>query len=340
MEMNTRLQVEHPVTEAVTGLDLVEWQFRVAAGEPLPLSQGQITLSGHAVEARLYAEDPTDGRFLPSIGRIEHLRLPAAIRIDAGVEAGGEASPYYDPMLAKLVVHAPDRASALARAAEACREVGVWPVKTNAGFLARCLAEPDFVAGAIDTGFVDRKLGALAGRPAPSPAALTAAARTLLPSMGDAILHGSSPWRALAGFRLNAAPDLSVRLFHDGAPVIAEAVTGASARPAFRSADDQIVVFEDGEAYAFADHPPSEADEDAQSDGLVRAPMPGKVTAVLVAAGDEVAKGQTLAVLEAMKMEYALAAPFGGTVVEVAVEAGEQTMEGRLVARVQAREAD
>jgi acetyl/propionyl-CoA carboxylase alpha subunit len=339
MEMNTRLQVEHPVTEAVTGLDLVEWQLRVAAGEPLPLGQDQIRLSGCAVEARLYAEDTAGGRFLPSVGRIDYLHLPAGVRIDAGVEAGGEASPFYDPMLAKLVVHAPDRRAALARAAEACREVDVWPVRTNAGFLARCLAEPDFVAGAVDTGFIDRKLDALTERPAPSAAVLTAAARSLLPAAHEPAPHGAAPWRALTGFRLNAAPDRAVRLFHDGAPVVAEAAAGAPARPVFRSADDEIVVFEDGDAYVFFDHPPFAADDEALSDGQVRAPMPGKVTAVLVAAGDEVAKGQTLAVLEAMKMEYALAAPFAGTVAEVAVEAGDQTGEGRLVARIQASAA-
>jgi len=156
MEMNTRLQVEHPVTEMVTGLDLVEWQLRVAAGEPLPLTQDQIRLDGWAMEARLYAEDPARG-FLPSTGPLEHFRLPEpgdGVRVDSGVEQGGEVTPYYDPMFAKLIAHAPTREAAAAKLADACRAVQVWPVKTNAAFLARCLANPDFVAGQVETGFI------------------------------------------------------------------------------------------------------------------------------------------------------------------------------------------
>ncbi|WP_304177353.1 acetyl/propionyl/methylcrotonyl-CoA carboxylase subunit alpha, partial [Phenylobacterium aquaticum] len=146
MEMNTRLQVEHPVTEAVTGVDLVEWQFRVASGEALPLRQDEIVLSGHALEARLYAENPAGG-FLPSIGVLEHFRMPEGIRVDSAVEEGDAVSPHYDPMIAKLIAHAPTREGASDRLAQACAEVEVWPVKTNAGFLARCLDHPDFIAG-------------------------------------------------------------------------------------------------------------------------------------------------------------------------------------------------
>ena len=156
MEMNTRLQVEHPVTEAITGVDLVEWQLRVASGEPLPLTQDQIRITGHAMEARLYAENPATG-FLPSIGRLDHFRLPAAeggVRVDSGVEQGGEISPFYDPMIAKIIVHAPTRTAAAASLADACAQVQVWPVRTNAGFLVRCARDPDFVAARIDTGFI------------------------------------------------------------------------------------------------------------------------------------------------------------------------------------------
>ena len=175
MEMNTRLQVEHPVTEAITGLDLVEWQLRVAAGEPLPLAQDAIRMDGWAMEARLYAENPATG-FLPSTGRLETFRLPtdAGVRVDAGVEEGGEVTPFYDPMVAKLIVHAPTREAAAARLARACGAVRVWPVRTNAGFLQRCAADPDFVAGRVDTGFIPARQDALATPPPLAAAVLDA----------------------------------------------------------------------------------------------------------------------------------------------------------------------
>ncbi|MCA3698372.1 MAG: ATP-grasp domain-containing protein, partial [Brevundimonas sp.] len=160
MEMNTRLQVEHPVTEAITGVDLVEWQLRVAAGEPLPLKQDQLAITGWAMEARLYAEDPANG-FLPSIGRLDHFVLPEGVRVDTGVEQGGEVSQFYDPMIAKLIVHADTREAAAARLAETCGSVEVWPVRTNAGFLVRCLEHPRFVMGDVDTGFIGAEEGAL-----------------------------------------------------------------------------------------------------------------------------------------------------------------------------------
>jgi propionyl-CoA carboxylase alpha chain/3-methylcrotonyl-CoA carboxylase alpha subunit len=178
MEMNTRLQVEHPVTEAITGLDLVEWQLRVAAGEPLPLSQDQIRMSGHAIEARLYAEDPAAG-FLPSIGPLTHFVLPCGVRVDSGVETGGAITPYYDPMIAKLTVHGADRPEALAKLQHACASVEVWPVRTNAGFLARLLDAPEVRDGRADTGFIEANLETLAAQPRPSASALAAAARTL-----------------------------------------------------------------------------------------------------------------------------------------------------------------
>ena len=157
MEMNTRLQVEHPITEAITGLDLVEWQLRVASGEPLPLTQDRIVLNGWAMEARLYAENPATG-FLPSTGPLDRFVLPDGIRIETGVEQRGAISPFYDPMIAKLVAHGPTREAAASKLADACRQVQVWPVRTNAGFLARCLSEPDFVAGRIDTSFIESHL--------------------------------------------------------------------------------------------------------------------------------------------------------------------------------------
>jgi acetyl/propionyl-CoA carboxylase alpha subunit len=338
MEMNTRLQVEHPVTEMVTGLDLVEWQLRVAAGEPLPLSQDEIRLTGHAVEARLYAENPAGGRFLPSTGRLDHFRLPDTLRVDAGVEEDGEVTPFYDPMIAKLIAYGPTREAAITELCEACDEVEVWPVKTNAGFLSRCLEDPDFIAGDVDTGFIDRNLEALTAPPEPSVAALSAAAGGAMLAVEDALVEAEpSPWRTLAGFRLNAEPATSVRLFLDGETIVADASEHAAPRSVLVTADEHVVVFEAGEAFAFALHPPSaEAAEGEGGDGQVRAPMPGKVTAVAVKAGDAVAKGQTLLTLEAMKMEYALTAPFDGKVASLAAELGAQVSEGAVLAVLEA----
>jgi acetyl/propionyl-CoA carboxylase alpha subunit len=334
MEMNTRLQVEHPVTEMVTGLDLVEWQFRVAAGEPLPLKQAAIGLTGHAVEARLYAESPQAG-FLPSTGVLEHFALPPNVRADTGVEEGGEVTPFYDPMIAKLIAHAETRELALAELAEACDAVEVWPVKTNAGFLARCLEAPDFIAGDLDTGFIERNLAELTAHPEPSPAALSAAAEAAV-VVDETLSPDASPWRDLAGFRLNAPPETTVRLFLGGKPVIAQASEAAAGRSVLLTDEDEIVVFEAGEAFVFAAHPPSAEDLGAAQDGQIRSPMPGKVTGLSVKAGDAVKKGQPLLILEAMKMEHALTAPFDGAVESVTVTLGAQVSEGAVLIKLAA----
>ncbi|MDE2488192.1 MAG: acetyl/propionyl/methylcrotonyl-CoA carboxylase subunit alpha [Alphaproteobacteria bacterium] len=338
MEMNTRLQVEHPVTEMVTGLDLVEWQLRVAAGEPLPLSQDQIRLTGHAVEARLYAENTAGGRFLPSTGVLEHFRLPDTVRADAGVAEGGEVTPFYDPMIAKLIAYGPTREAAVSDLCEACDEVEVWPVKTNAGFLGRCLESPDFIAGDVDTGFIDRNLEALTDAAEPSAAALSAAAAAaMVNAEAGSAEEPFSPWRELVGFRLNAEPETAVRLFRADEAVLARAAEHAQPRSVLVTHDDEIVVFEAGEAFAFTEHPPSaDVAEGGGGDGAVRSPMPGKVTAVSVKAGDTVAKGQTLLTLEAMKMEYALAAPFDGKVAELSAQVGAQVSEGAVLAVLEA----
>ncbi|HEY8614825.1 acetyl/propionyl/methylcrotonyl-CoA carboxylase subunit alpha [Phenylobacterium sp.] len=338
MEMNTRLQVEHPVTEMVTGLDLVEWQIRVAAGEPLPLMQHEISLSGHAVEARLYAENPAAG-FLPSTGELEHFRLPPGIRADAGVEEGGRITPFYDPMIAKLIAHAATREQAIADLCEACDGVEVWPVKTNAGFLSRCLEAPGFIGGDVDTGFIDRNLAELTTTPAPSAAALAAASAAALIADDSGIMEEPpSPWRELAGFRLNAAPETAVRLFLDGRPILAApSESETEPRSVLLDDDGHLVVFEHGEAFAFATHPPSAGGGDgAAGDGQIRSPMPGKITAVAVKAGDVVAKGQPLLTLEAMKMEHAMTAPFDGTVETLAVEPGAQVVEGAVLVQLTA----
>jgi acetyl/propionyl-CoA carboxylase alpha subunit len=336
MEMNTRLQVEHPVTEVVTGLDLVEWQFRVAAGERLPLSQDRITLNGHAVEARLYAESPATG-FLPSTGRLEHFRLPDGVRADAGVEQGDRITPFYDPMIAKLIAHADTREAAIEKLRAACEAVEVWPVKTNAGFLARCLTAPDFAAGRMDTGLIERALDTLAAPAEPSPDALAAAgwaAREAAGRGGDA----ASPWLGLNGFRLNTAPATTTRLFRDGVAVEAP-MPPAPPRAVHAPDRETIVVFEAGEAFVFHDAPPLSSDE-AAGDGQIRAPMPGKLILVSVKPGETVAKGQALATLEAMKMEHTLTAPFDGTVEAVEAAAGAQVDEGALLVRLAPRQAE
>ncbi|HLZ82021.1 MAG TPA: biotin carboxylase N-terminal domain-containing protein [Caulobacteraceae bacterium] len=333
MEMNTRLQVEHPVTEAVTGIDLVEWQLRIAAGEPLPLRQDQIALTGHAMEARLYAEDPAHG-FLPSVGPLIHLRLPDTVRVDAGVAEGGEVTPFYDPMIAKLIAHADTREAAAARLAAAARSVEVWPVKTNAAFLARCAAHPDFIAARIDTGFIEARQDVLTAPPPPvfPPGAVARLARA------SEAAAGPSPWSPLgpaAGFRLNQSPSRRARIYADGVPV--EAPYDFAAPPAgLALADGDIVVFSEGAAMRLSrERPAQAAGAGALLDGAVLTPMPGRIVSVAVAPGQAVTAGQTLVVLEAMKMEHALTAPAEGRVKEVRVAVGDQVTEGTVAARLE-----
>jgi len=359
MEMNTRLQVEHPVTEAVTGLDLVEWQLRVASGEPLPLTQDQIHLTGCAIEARLYAENPATG-FLPSTGPLTHFRLPEAMaRVDAAVEQGGEVTAFYDPMIAKLIAHATTREAAAAQLAKACRAVEVWPVKTNAAFLARCLDHPDFIAGAVDTGFIEARSETLIPSSEAPPHVIAAAALT----DADQAPADASPWSgapgALFGFRVNMPPSSVALLEREGevfstllsAPSkdVWTADTGAWSFPVERGPrgwvvgdvavtaevlGDRIIVFEDGAAYEFAEAADAIGVE-AASDGAILSPMPGKVILVSVAVGDAVKKGQPLVTLEAMKMEHVLTAPFEGVVTALAAKEGDQVSEGVALARLE-----
>ncbi|WP_430635164.1 acetyl/propionyl/methylcrotonyl-CoA carboxylase subunit alpha [Sphingomonas hankookensis] len=327
MEMNTRLQVEHPVTEAITGTDLVEWQLRVASGEPLPRRQDELSIAGWAMEARLYAEHPATG-FLPSTGPLTHLRLPSGIRVDAGVEQGDMVTPHYDPMIAKLIVHAPNRAAAAAKLAQAAASVQVWPVRTNAAFLARCAADPDFVAERIDTGFIERHADRLVpDGVASDPVVAAAAAALVVADPGD-------PWRALAGFRLNAAPDTRVAVAIGGDTRIAKpSPAGTVARVG-------------GGCVLFMGAKPSlrRAGRGAGRRRVGRRrgdplPMPGRIVAVEVAAGDRVTAGQRLVVLEAMKMEQALLSPFDGDVADLSATAGTQVAEGVLLARIERDDA-
>jgi len=330
MEMNTRLQVEHPVTEAITGQDLVEWQLRVAAGERLPLAQDRITITGHAIEARLYAENPETG-FLPSIGTLTHFRLPAPdIRIDSAVEQGSEVTPYYDPMIAKLIAHGASRAAAAARLCRACRAAEIWPVRTNAAFLAAALAQPDFLAGDVDTGFIAAHLDSLVGSPAAPAPVLKAAAAARLAT-------GRIP-AALAGFRVNAAPRIEVRLQHGGdTHIVSLPATGLPPELPFIIDDDELIVFEGGRAFAFTDiMADAGGHAGAASDGAVLSPMPGHVLSVAVAEGERVAKGTALVVMEAMKMELTLTAPIDGVVTGLTAKPGDRVAEGVVLLRLAA----
>ena len=370
MEMNTRLQVEHPVTEEITGVDLVEWQLRVASGEALPKRQEELRINGWAIEARLYAEDPAKG-FLPSVGRLDHLvfqphRHPGldpgssfffgepdakagprlggrgdGVRIETGVEHGSEVSPFYDPMIAKLIVKAADRATALDRLAGICDRIEVWPVKTNANFLGRLLRDGDVAAGAVTTGLIAAKGESLVA-PAP-PGERTLAHGMALLRQGFA---GEWPIGAeLSGFRLNADRRAEAVLYLSGQPVSAPLGDAGSAvlapDDAFDNrcvrADAGFVLFESGAPHVVSLRQDAKG-TGAASSGALLAPMPGRITAVDVAPGDTVAKGQRLVTLEAMKMEHALTAPFDGVVAELNATPGAQVPVEALLVRVEAAE--
>jgi 3-methylcrotonyl-CoA carboxylase alpha subunit len=327
MEMNTRLQVEHPVTESITGQDLVEWQLRVAGGEPLPRRQEELHIDGWAMEARLYAENPASG-FLPSTGKLRHLRFPRDARVDSGVEAGGEVTGFYDPLLAKLIVHAPHRAAAARRLASACGAVEVWPVRTNAAFLARVAADPAFIAAQIDTGFIERHSATLIPGAEPGAAIVRAAARELLPE------GGGDPWTSLAGFRAGGPPQWQVTVAIEGKPYLTTLGFDAP-RAAVAVIEGQRVLFSHGEAWSFG-LPTSDsmAGSMAVSDGVLRSPMPGRIVSVSVSEGQTVTKGQTLLTMEAMKMEHAMLAPFDGMVTELSVAPGAQVAENVALIRI------
>jgi 3-methylcrotonyl-CoA carboxylase alpha subunit len=350
MEMNTRLQVEHPVTEMVTGVDLVEWQLRVAAGEALPAAQDRIVLSGHAFEARIYAEDPTRD-FLPAIGTLHHLRLPSAaadggrVRVETGVSQGDAISPYYDPMIAKIVVHAEDRHSALGALAGALEQTEVAGSTVNTAFLAALAADPDFARGDVDTGLIGRRQADLTALPAPSAGAVAAAA--VAATGARAMPAAQDPWDALAGYghwsqprrrvslRLGDATTEATVHVARGRPVVDVdgAVQPVPAAARVASWPGHVTVFEGAVAHVFkVPDPFADAADAGDAAGSLRAPMPGLVKLVRVAAGDRVAKGQPLLVLEAMKMEHTIAAPHAGEIAEVVAE-GRQVTDGTVLVR-------
>ncbi|MCX7303298.1 MAG: acetyl/propionyl/methylcrotonyl-CoA carboxylase subunit alpha [Hyphomicrobiales bacterium] len=350
MEMNTRLQVEHPVTEMITGIDLVEWQLRIANGEKLPRSQEQIALSGHAFEARIYAEDAARG-FLPATGTLHHLAFPAqspTLRVETGVRAGDAVSPYYDPMIAKLVVSGPDRAAALEALSMALEQTEIAGSVTNVAFLVALARDADFAAGAVDTGMIVRKQETLTAASAATPAVVSAA---LLAASGlDSLSAGDDPWSSPAGYShfhpierqtsvqgaqgevvafLSADPAGRAMIRFDG-----ERERQAIARDrAPRTAlwPGHLTVFSGGAAFDYIMRDPFAKKAQSETDDTgMRAPMPGFVKIVRATRGDTVNKGQTLLVLEAMKMEHTITAPHDGTIAEIAAE-GAQITEGTVL---------
>ena len=364
MEINTRLQVEHPVTEEVTGLDLVEWQLRIAAGQPLPLQQQDIVQRGHAIEVRLYAEDP-DAGFLPGSGILQTLHLPPAsahVRVDSGVVEGDAVTIFYDPMIAKLIVHDSDRPRALARLREALAQCVIRGPKSNISFLERLVRHPAIVEGTIDTGYLDRHLDEFLAPPRQDTAMLLAATTLQLllqeTAAGAAAARGSdptSPWASADGWRLGHAGTRRLafgngerieltahghggdyRIELDGS---AHQVSGArlqgdalslrldgSMRRYRAMADGDDVLVHDGDQRLRMRVEPmyrSLAGADASAESRIRAPMPGRVVLVQAVAGDRVQAGDVVLVLEAMKMELALKAPRDGVVAEVRAQAGE-----------------
>jgi 3-methylcrotonyl-CoA carboxylase alpha subunit len=330
MEMNTRLQVEHPVTEAITGYDLVEWQLRVAAGEKLPAAQKDIHAKGHAVEARLYAEDPQNG-FLPSIGKLERLRLPDHVRVDTGVREGDSVSPFYDPMIAKVIAYADTRETALARLADALSTAQIAGVKTNNAFLIRCLRHPHFIAGDVDTGFIGRHEADLLHRSMDTAQALFFAARQVLSEYAG---PPDDPWSAQDSFRLSGYAEQAAEFVADGKRTAVPFVDLPSGGNTLRLANGDIAVMEEGETFAVRPYDPFSAAEasGAASDRVI-APMPGKIIQLLVKPGEAVKRGQPLAVLEAMKMEHTLAAPADAKIASVDVAQGDQVNDGAVVVR-------
>lgn len=350
MEMNTRLQVEHPVTEAVTGLDLVEWQFRIASGDRLPLKQDQVPLEGHAVEARLYAEDP-EKSFLPSTGKLIALDFPKGegLRVDTGVESGDEVTPFYDPMIAKLIAKGETREAALDILANALDATVVIGPRSNAGFLAALARSPDFRGGAFDTGFIDAHLAELGAGPQPlDHEAVAFGAQALIARERDRLAERSdgydSPWDADDGFQLSGTRRLIVPLVAEGHRINAEvAFDGGEAKVSVEGAApasdataiavaEAVYVLRRGRQTKLAPRDLSlEEGAEEGGGGLVRAPMHGKVLAVLVEQGATVARGQRLAIIEAMKMEHTLTASVDGTVAEIAASVGAQIAEGAKV---------
>lgn len=370
MEMNTRLQVEHPVTEMITGEDLVAWQIQVAGGEPLPKRQDELAISGWAFEARLYAEDAAKG-FLPAIGTLSHLRLPEnQARVDSGVRAGDEISPFYDPMIAKIIVHGPNRQAALGKLLASLETTEVAGCVTNAGFLAALCRHAGFSSGDVDTGLIDRDLAQLIAEPDMPDDVIALAA---LASLGlTRPRTGSDPFDRLAGWRIWSASrqfalldvagdrreievhalgdrEFSVHLPGGAATYNLIAIEGPRITFDRDGGRQSAVVVKDGDEFTvfFQGHAhtlglPDQLttdDETGEAGDQVIAPMPGLIKVLNAAAGDAVSMDQPLIVLEAMKMEHTLKAPRDGIVGEVLASAGEQVLDGTVLLTLEADDA-
>jgi len=366
LEMNTRLQVEHPVTELVTGLDLVEWQLRVAAGDKLPLGQDEITCHGHAMEARIYAEDADKG-FLPDSGRIETMYFPASewSRIDSGVEVGDTVSVHYDPMIAKLIVSGENRTVALARLKQALAEGHVAGLTTNLGFLLQLAERPELADAAIDTGLLDRALDEILARDARIPPAVPAAAAAwwLGQQERESSAVDTSPWAISDGWRIGGVEarwiDLEiagrrfelecrgdihsgytfefegrqhlVRLARGDGPARNLALDGTSSRVVIHAVGDRLDVVHAHRRWSVLRHQRFEAvASTGEGSGRIVSPMPGKIIAIEVAEGDEVRDGQTVALMEAMKMELSIRADIDGTVRRIQVRR-DQLVEAETI---------
>ena len=366
MEMNTRLQVEHPVTEMITGLDLVEWQLRIAAGEPLPLTQDQITMRGHAIEARVYAEDPENG-FLPSIGKLVHLKTPAPsshVRVDTGVEQGDTITPFYDPMIAKLIVWDETRELALDRMVRALAEYQIVGVANNVGFLRRLITSPSFTEANLDTSLIEREQHWLAPQdnPATDTVFVLAALAVVLDDRATAKISNdaNSPWNARDGWRLNAtlkrtlsftqndreavgvveylphdfqisigtsSHAVSGQIDNDG--ILHAVIDGQLLQSTVVAVGNRFHIFLQGQSHALTLNDPLEfSGHDHAKESSLIAPMPGRVVALLVPPGEPVIKGASLMVLEAMKMECTIHAPADGRVESFLFAAGDQVTEG------------
>ena len=371
MEMNTRLQVEHPVSEAITGLDFVELQLRVAAGEPLPFTQGNLRIDGHAIEARLYAEDAERG-FLPATGHLTHLAFPPAnafqrgpVRVDAGVRQGDEITPWYDPMIAKLIAHAPDRSAALALLGQTLDATRIAGSTTNLAFLAALTRHSDVQAGRVDTGLIARDLAQLTARPPFPPEAPALAAVAVLDLLTPPT--GTDPWDALTGWRGWSNAESFVTLDHrgehsalkvehlgqrrfrvtNGKDTTTLTILGGvnddlrfESDGLIRSAGlartaDTITVFLDGQSHGFHPVLPQGETGHAHSGDAISAPMPGLVAKLHTTLGATVTKGDPLVVLEAMKMEHVLTAPRDGRIAELLVAEGDQVSDGTMLVRLE-----
>ncbi len=339
IEMNTRLQVEHPVTEAITGLDLVEWQLRVAAGEPLPLEQDQVRHSGHAVELRLYAEDPA-ADFQPSVGTLQRFTLPDddCLRVDTGLRQGDAVSPFYDPMIAKVISHAPDRPAALHALDNALEELVVLGVVTNASFLRALLRHADVHSGHLDTGLIARDFDSLTELlPQYRAEAVEAGLWALLKQQSSKT--GNRSWDADDSFQLGPARHIARQVLVDGA--LQAVVLGVNA--ATLSQQFEIAVTDRRTAFVWCGlrqvelvlvDPGASEEAHVAGDGQTRAPITGRVASIEVTEGETIEEGATVFVVEAMKMEHVVRSDVSGTVEQVLVAVGDQVSSGDLIVAI------